>query len=136
MSYSKMRALVSVSILLLLLGTKLVGQESPLPKSDAISGGTKLEDAVKTLHHYGYKNETAFSWAKVDPDASYRWFVLDDGVVLAIIYSDSKKTVQSMQVIFLPPEKAARNTDQLIGIRSVRFHDDGSYALHFEKRAK
>lgn len=129
---------VSASILILLLGTTLVGQESSLvrDRSDAISAGTKLEDAIKTLHNYGYKNETAFSWAKINPDESYRWFVFDNGLRLAIIYSDSKKIILRMQIIVLPPEKSAKGNDRIIGIRSVRFHDDGSYALHVDKPVK
>ena len=129
---------VLASILILLLGTNLVGQEVSLvrDRSDAISAGTRLEDAIKTLHNYGYKNETAFSWAKTDPDESYRWFVFDEGVRLAIIYSDSKKTIVRMQVIVLPPERSAKGNDRMIGIRSVRFHDDGSYSLHVDKQVK
>jgi hypothetical protein len=127
-----------VAILILLLATTFVGQESSLDRdrSDTISAGTKLEDAIKTLHNYGYKNETAFSWAKIDPDESHRWFVFDDGVRLAVIYSDSRKTILRMQVVVLPPERSAKGNDRIIGIRSVRFHDDGSYALHVDKQVK
>jgi hypothetical protein len=100
-----------------------------------ISADLTIDEALIVLELNGCNRPYGLDWAKPRRDQSYRAFQIDDGVILAIIYSDVDKSIFSMQMIFTPPELAKSN-DRRLAVRTISFEPDGTYLLHILKQGK
>jgi hypothetical protein len=133
-----LRIIASFVLVTLILGIGTVAaQRDDRDQTDdsTITVGLGLEKALSVLERNGCNNPYGLAWAKPAPDQSIRAFQIDDGVVLAITFLDSTKTLLAMQMVFTTPVMAKAN-DRVVGLRRISFEPDGTYILHMLKQNK
>ncbi len=99
-----------------------------------IALGLAMDQAIGVLERHGCNRPYGLSWAKPSPDRSLQAFQIDEGVVLALVYSDKDKSIASLHWIVTSLE-LSKGQERVLEVRQVHFEPDGSYILHLEKQA-
>lgn len=99
----------------------------------SIAVGDTLESALAILDQSGFTKESAWQWGSNNPDARTKWRVIDDGVQIAIGYSDRSQLVTAVSMLYVPPDLTHRGNYQVITAEQVAFNLDGTYTVIFSK---
>ncbi len=103
-------------------------------EQSTIALGLAMDQAIDVLERHGCNRPYGLSWTKPGPDKSFQAFQIDEGVVLAIVYSDKDKSIASLQLNVTSLE-LAKGQERVLEVRQVHFEPDGSYVVHLEKQA-
>ena len=97
-----------------------------------ISVGISYADAAKQLAIASITKTGPLQIAPRDPDIAFEFFNLSRSAILVIGRSAATKLVKTLSIYYIPDNRTIRSQVVEVEARSIEFHSDRSYVVHFE----